>query len=119
MSVPELLRECARHPTRFQLYVNVFVDEFRAASAMGREAMIAEGPSRSGRMEGLVAAVVSTLCREVGMVAPAWVARIHSEEPFFVFPARGFALRLRLMLESPPAFRARNVFVPENYLARA
>ena len=99
--------------------VNAFVDEFRRASRDQREAMIADGPQQPGKREGLIAAVVSALCREAEMEPPAWVREIYSPEPFFAFPARSFALRVRLMLESPPPFRIRNIFVPENYLARA
>ena len=119
MTVRELLEYLSDQSDESQLYINAFLDEFRAAPPAARPAMIAAGPQRSGASEGLVAAVVSALCREVDLEPPAWVARTVSPAPFFVFPARSFALRLRLMLESPPPFRSRNVFVPENYLARA
>lgn len=119
MTVAELLRVLADDRHDAGLHVNAFVDAFRGAAPAQRAAMIADGPVRSGRHEGLVAAIVSALCREVELRPPLWVERTHSPEPYFVFPARGFALRLRLMLESPPPFRARNVFVPENYLSRA
>jgi len=119
MTVRELLTTPAAADGDFQRCVNAFVDEFRRAAPARRGAMVAEGPRRLGKREGLVAAVVSALCREVDMAPPDWVRDTYSPEPFFAFPARGFALRLRLMLESPPPFRSRNVFVPENYLARA
>jgi len=119
MTVRELLSTPSATESEFQRLINAFVDEFRASDAAQREGMIAAGPQGPGAREGLVAAVVSALCREVGVAAPPWVSVIHSPEPFFAFPARNFALRLRLMLESPPPFRARNVFVPENYLSRA
>lgn len=119
MTARDLVVACADAGDGFQLPINAFIDAFRRAAPDERALMCGAGPTENGRLEGLVAAVVSALCREVHMDAPEWAKTVHSQEPYFVFGARSFALRFRLMLESPPPFRNRNVFVPENYMSRA
>ncbi len=116
--------ECYRlvltHPESYQLYVNELIDDFRRANPEIRVAMVRDPlPSFEGPMEGLIAAVISTLCRERNVETPDWVDQTWSPEPFFIWPAKSFAMRVRLMVESPLAFRLRRVFVPENYLSRA
>jgi len=120
MTAAECVREAQAAWPDFQLAVNVFVDEFRRSSdQQKRAALLCDPITTDGPIEGLVAAVVSALCREVGHEPPSWVSGVASPEPFFAFPARSFALRVLLLLESPPPFRTRNVFVPESYLSRA
>ncbi|MGE5528118.1 MAG: hypothetical protein ACM3X6_03140 [Patescibacteria group bacterium] len=119
MTARECLAAAKAAGPDFQRAVNLFIDGFRRADAAARRLLVEDPIAAPGRLEGLVAAVVSALCREAGMDPPPWVSRIHSPEPFFAFPARSYPLRLLLMLESPAPFFIRNVFVPENYLSRA
>ena len=119
MTAHECLAAAKDAGPHYQRAINLFIDAFRRADDTGKRMLVKDPIGTPGALEGLVAAVVSALCREAGIETPAWVSQIFSPEPFFAFPARSYALRVRLMLESPAPFRIRNVFVPENYLSRA
>jgi hypothetical protein len=120
MNARQCLQEAHAAGPDFQRPINVFVDDFRRADAKLRSQLVSESiGTKPGKLEGLIAAIVSALCRESGVETPNWAGTTGSPEPFFVIPAKSFELRLRLMIESPPPFRCRNVFVPENYLSRA
>ena len=119
MTARECCEQAVAAGASYQRVVNTFIDDFRRAAPGERARAVADRIEASGAIEGLVAAVVSALCRETGAATPSWVAQIGSPTPFFAFPATSYEMRVRLMFESPPPFRVRNVFVPDNYLSRA
>jgi hypothetical protein len=119
MKATECVERAGAAGPHYQLAVNEFIDEFRRSATAERERMVAEPIAAMGKIEGLVAGVVSALCRETATPAPRWLQTVGSPEPFFAFPARSYAMRVRLMMESPAPFKIRNVFVPRDYLSRA
>ena len=102
-----------------QRTLSQFVDDFRRAPNETRTAMVRDPLDTCDSMTALLAATVETLAVEVGIAPPKWVEGVISPEPYFAFGGRSFALRVRLMLDSPPAFKQRRVFVPDNFLDRA
>ena len=101
-----------------------FLDEFYAAP---NEAALSPTPEllapRLGELgqvqDAYLAATAEQLAYNNDFPIPAWVVdeerKLH--HPWFASPLA--ALRALLLLESPVAFRSRNIFVSENALTRA
>jgi hypothetical protein len=119
MTIADCLVQARLLGDHYQLAINSFADDFRRAPVELKQALVATPIAQGQWLEALLAAVVSYLCHEAGIPQPPWVEHVTSPAPHFVLPARSFEMRVRLMLESPPPFRNRRVFVPENYLSRA
>jgi hypothetical protein len=108
----------------FDRCLSNFLDEFYAApnatALADTPALLAPQFGDLGRVEdAYLAATAEELARRFNCPSPAWAASdaraLH--QPWFASPLA--ALRAVLLLESPAAFRARNLFVSENALARA
>jgi len=124
---PKALREVAELTARgesFDRCLASFLDEFYAApdarALAAAPPLLAPTCGETGRIQdAYLAATAEELARGNKFSIPAWVAddsrKLH--RPWFASPLA--ALRVVLLLESPAAFRARNLFVSENALTRA
>ena len=124
---PQTLEEVARLTAAgdsFDRCLANFLDGFYAAPSA---AALQETPALlaphfgelGGVQDAYLAATAEELARRFGFPLPAWTVGEHRQlhRPWFATPLA--AVRAVLLLESPPAFRARNLFVSENALSRA
>ena len=91
-----------------------------AAALAAAPALLAPQFGDIGRVQdAYIAATAEELARRFALRQPDWTVGEdrHLRRPWFATPLA--ALRAVLLLESPPAFRARNLFVSENALSRA
>ena len=70
------------------------------------------------RLSALCASTTEALCNELDMVPPSWCAGIPAlDSPWFVAGTEN--LKATALVESPARFRARRIFVLNNFLSRA
>lgn len=101
-----------------------FLDAFYAAPSAAAlsepPALLAPSDPVTGAIrDAYLAATAEELARRLNVPSPEWVQgedrRLH--RPWFASPLS--SLRAVLLLESPAAFRSRNLFVSDNALSRA
>jgi|ERR1051326_360753 hypothetical protein len=122
---PQTLAEVAaltRVGEPFDFALRSFLDEFQTEPGLARlraePARLAGVVPDGERCDAFLAASAETLAATHGFEAPGWVWQqsrtLH--RPWFALPWAG--LRAILLLESPAAFRSRNLFVSANALSR-
>lgn len=101
-----------------------FLDEFysapHATALAETPALLAAKFGEAGHVQdAYLAATAEELCRGFQLSVPVWIddKTRKLQYPWFASPLA--ALRAVLLLESPAAFRSRNLFVSENALTRA
>ena len=101
-------------------FLDDFYPEPKPAALSVEPQFLAPARGELGQVQdAYLAAVAEHLAYTYSLPIPSWVLsddrKLH--RPWFASQLAG--LRAVLILESPPAFRARNIFVSENALARA
>jgi len=108
----------------FDRSLSNFLDEFYAAPSAqaltSEPRLLAPLFGDLGQLQdAYLAAAADELARQFNLSRPLWTGgearKLH--RPWFASPLA--ALRTVLLLESPPGFRSRNIFVSANALTRA
>lgn len=124
---PKTLSEVAQltlHGGAFDHGLANFLDEFklapRAAALSAAPTLLAPGLGEIGGVQdAYLAATAEHLACISGWPTPAWALADERKLRRPWFASKLAALRAVLILESPAAFRSRNLFVSENALHRA
>lgn len=94
-----------------------FVDEFRR-TLDPRLACLPPHTSFDQRLTALLASMVTELCTSHGITVPGWARRrYYLRAPWFVADVQ--SLKASALVESPWPYRNNNIFVHDNFLARA
>ena len=100
-------------------FLDGFYEHPDAQALAGEPARLAGKITDGARLDAYLAAIAEHLCRMNGWPAPAWTfaPQRFLEMPWFCMNTH--AGRMLLLMDSPSAFRARNIFVSADALARA
>ena len=100
-------------------FLDAFYRQPAPAALEAEPALLADQHERGAAWDAFLAATAQTLAVRQGWRVPAWVfgTSRYLSRPFF--PVTAASLRATLLLESPPEFRAHNLFVTANALSRA
>ncbi len=123
---PQSLAEVARRTAdgeSFEFELSDFLHEF---ASRGTAAMLTEPPCELRAKYGMgdiqdayLAAVAVYLAGRIGCAAPSWTHQPERTLPRPWFASPGRHMRAVLLVESPAAFRERNLFVSSNALSVA
>ena len=123
---PRSLQDVAVQTTQggnFSLLLSDFLDDFyRCPTPEALTArptlMVGQHPEGSV-LDAFLGAAAHSLSNSQGWPGPSWAFEEgrYLQRPFF--PIRAPSFRATLLLESPPPFRSRNLFVTANALSRA
>jgi len=115
LTLREVKEQINADPKWSRIHFMNFVDDFRYYQ--DPQAVAEPFELSDHRMDALLASMAESLCDEIGVEPPDWLARVPaSRDPYFVAGLEN--LKAIAIVESPLRFRIRKIFVLENFLSR-
>ena len=116
ITLREVKQQMQIDPKNWALFLMDFVDDFRYYK--DPQAIAEPLPYTDPRLDPLLASTAESLCDELGIEPPRWLADVPAcKTPWFVSGIEN--LKAIALAESPLRFRIRKIFVLSNFLSRA